>query len=264
MAFARACAAGTCGWAGWSIVPMLFWTVSGFVMVARPIAEVRGTDLAARARAACARRARRSRRALTGLPVASLTLEPRAAGPRWVIQLAGDPPRSRLADPATGRLLPPLRRGRGAARSAVALHRHARVAAVTRVDRGQSADRTPPPARRVAGADGRRDAFLRRCRVGRDRRAADALLAPLRLHVGAPHHGPAGAQQTNNPWVVTFALLALVMTLMALVLLPLATRKGSRIKPPSSFHHATRLATRRDRRARAGSRGSAPGCSARP
>jgi hypothetical protein len=40
-----------------------------------------------------------------------------------------------------------------------------------------------------------------------------------------------GRKQTHNPWVVTFALLTLVMVLMALVLLPLATRKGSRIKP---------------------------------
>jgi len=38
-----------------------------------------------------------------------------------------------------------------------------------------------------------------------------------------------GRKQAHNPWIVTFALLALVMTLMALVLLPLATRKGSRI-----------------------------------
>ena len=43
-----------------------------------------------------------------------------------------------------------------------------------------------------------------------------------------------GRKQTNNPWVVTFALLALVMTLMAVVLLPLATRKGSRITPPKA------------------------------
>ena len=40
-----------------------------------------------------------------------------------------------------------------------------------------------------------------------------------------------GRNETNNPWVVSFSLLALVMTLMALVLLPLATRKGSRITP---------------------------------
>ena len=39
-----------------------------------------------------------------------------------------------------------------------------------------------------------------------------------------------GRKDTHNPWIVSFALLALVMTLMALVLLPLATRKGSRIK----------------------------------
>jgi len=33
-------------WLGWLVaVPMLFWTVSGFVMVARTIEEVRGTAL---------------------------------------------------------------------------------------------------------------------------------------------------------------------------------------------------------------------------
>ena len=33
-------------WLGWLVgVPMLFWTVSGLFMVARPIEEVRGTAL---------------------------------------------------------------------------------------------------------------------------------------------------------------------------------------------------------------------------
>ena len=33
-------------WLGWLVgVPMLFWTVSGFIMVARPIEEVRATAL---------------------------------------------------------------------------------------------------------------------------------------------------------------------------------------------------------------------------
>ncbi len=53
-------------WLGWLVgVPMLFWTVSGLVMVARPIEEVRGTALlrepAPLALAAPAGRARRSR-----------------------------------------------------------------------------------------------------------------------------------------------------------------------------------------------------------
>jgi uncharacterized iron-regulated membrane protein len=33
-------------WLGWIVgIPILFWTVSGLVMVARPIDEVRGTHL---------------------------------------------------------------------------------------------------------------------------------------------------------------------------------------------------------------------------
>jgi len=40
-----------------------------------------------------------------------------------------------------------------------------------------------------------------------------------------------GRKQTHNPWVIAFSLLSVVMTLMALVLLPLATRNGSRVKP---------------------------------
>src|SRR5829696_3787623 len=65
-------------------VPVLFWTVSGFVMVARPIEEVRGTALL-RDPAPLALAAPAVTPALMGMPVASLTLEPRAAGPRWVI-----------------------------------------------------------------------------------------------------------------------------------------------------------------------------------
>ena len=33
-------------WLGWLVgIPMLFWTVSGVLMVWKPIEEVRGTDL---------------------------------------------------------------------------------------------------------------------------------------------------------------------------------------------------------------------------
>ena len=35
-------------WLGWLVgLPVLFWTISGFVMVARPIEEVRGEALRA-------------------------------------------------------------------------------------------------------------------------------------------------------------------------------------------------------------------------
>ena len=220
-------------WLGWLvIVPMLFWTVSGFVMVARPIEEVRGTALL-RDPAPLALAAPAVPPSLDGISVASLTLEPRAAGPRWVILLAGDPARSRLADPVTGRLLG-LYGAADAQREVLSRYTGiARVAAVTRVD-----PVNPPielrrslDAWRVAMDDGTHffvDAGSGAVVARRTRfwRVYDFMWG---LHIMDLQ----GRKQTHNPWVVTFALLALVMTLMALVLLPLATRRGSRISPPA-------------------------------
>ena len=91
-------------WLGWIVgVPMLFWTLSGVVMVVRPIEVVRGTALLADPKPL----------RLAGAPVApnaagraleTLTLESRVAGPRWVLRFADGG--TRLADPATGALLP--------------------------------------------------------------------------------------------------------------------------------------------------------------
>ncbi len=218
-------------WLGWLVgVPMLFWTVSGLVMVARPIEEVRGTALL-REPAPLALAEPAVAPSLAGLPVTSLTLEPRAAGPRWVVRLAGDAERSRLADPATGRLLAPL----GAAeaqREAMARYTgKARVAVVRRVD---PADppldlNRPLDAWQVAMTDGTHfyvdagsgEVVARRTRFWR---LYDFMWG---LHIMDLQ----GRKDTHHAWIIIFAGLALVMTLMALVLLPLATRKGSRIKP---------------------------------
>jgi hypothetical protein len=216
-------------WLGWLVgVPVLFWTVSGFVMVARPIEEVRGTALL-RERPPLALSAPAIAPTLEGLPVSSLALEPRAAGPRWVIHLAGEPERSRLADPATGRLLGLV--GAAEAQREV-MSRYtgkAQVAAVNRVN-----PESPPMDlnRRMAGwqvvmddgthfyvDSGSGEVVARRTRFWR---VYDFMWG---LHIMDLQ----GRKQTHNPWVVTFSLLAVVMTLMALTLLPLATRKGSRI-----------------------------------
>ena len=221
-------------WLGWLVaVPMLFWTVSGFVMVARPNAEVRGTALL-RDPAPLALAAPAIAPSLEGLPVASLTLEPRAAGARWVILLAGEPERSRLADPATGRLLAKL--GPAEAQREI-LSRYtgtARVAAVSRVDPVNPPIELNRPLEgwQVAMNDGTHfyvdagsgEVVARRTRFWR---VYDFMWG---LHIMDLQ----GRKETNNPWVVTFSLLALVMTLMALILLPMATRKGSRITPRAS------------------------------
>lgn len=218
-------------WLGWLvIIPMLFWTISGFVMVARPNAEVRGTALL-REPAPLALAAPAVAPSFAGLSVASLTLEPRAAGPRWVILFAGDPPRSRLADPATGRLLG-LYGAAEAQREVLSRYTgRARVAAVTRVDPAKPPIelRRPLDAWQVRMDDGTHfyvDAGSGAVVARRTRfwRVYDFMWG---LHIMDLQ----GRNQTNNPWVVTFSLLALVMTLMALVLLPLATRRGSRISP---------------------------------
>jgi len=217
-------------WLGWLVgVPVLFWTVSGFVMVARPIEEVRGTALL-RDPAPLALATPAVAPALMGMPVASLALEPRAAGPRWVIHLAGAPVRSRLADPATGRLLGFL--GAAEAQREV-MSRYtgkARVAAVNRVDPAN------PPMDLRRALDGWQVAMDDGTHFYVDAGSGEIVARRTRfwrfydfmwgLHIMDLQ----GRQQTHNPWVVTFSLLAVVMTLMALTLLPLATRKGSRIK----------------------------------
>ena len=218
-------------WLGWLVgLPVLFWTVSGFVMVARPIEEVRGTALL-RPLPPLVLAAPAVAPSLAGLPVSSLTLEPRASGPRWVIHLGGEPERSRLADPATGRLLG-LYGAAEAQREVTSRYTgKARVAAVNRVDPANP----PIDLRRalegwqVRMTDGTHfyvdagsgEIVARRTRFWR---VYDFMWG---LHIMDLQ----GRKQTHNPWVVTFSLLTLVMVLMALVLLPLATRKGSRIKP---------------------------------
>ncbi len=218
-------------WLGWLIgVPILFWTVSGFVMVARPIEEVRGTALL-RDPAPLVLAAPAVAPSLAGMPVSSLTLEPRAAGPRWVIALAGEPERSRLADPATGRLLGPLGAAEAQREVTSRYTGQARVAAVNRVDPAHPPIelRRPLDGWQVRMDDGTNfyvdagsgEVVARRTRFWR---FYDFMWG---LHIMDLQ----GRKQTHNPWIVTFSLLAVVMTLMALVLLPLATRKGSRIRP---------------------------------
>ncbi|MFL6785476.1 MAG: hypothetical protein ACJ8E0_04335, partial [Sphingomicrobium sp.] len=93
-------------WLGWLVaIPMLFWTVSGLVMVARPIEEVRGTDLIAPPPPITLSRPMVVPH-VEGRQVKAISLKQRADGPTWEIDFADGG--SRLADPATGLLLPPL------------------------------------------------------------------------------------------------------------------------------------------------------------
>jgi hypothetical protein len=201
---------------------MLFWTVSGIVMVARPIDEVRGTDLIAAVRPISLAGPLVAPH-IEGRAVQSLALENRAGGPRWEISFAdGD---SRLADPATGALLPRLGAA-DAAREVMARYTGtAKVAETSRI----AADAPPLELRRamngwrvkmddgthfyVDGGSG--EIIAKRTRWWR---FYDFMWG---LHIMDLQ----GREETNNPWVVTFALLSLGMVLLALTLLPLTIRR---------------------------------------
>jgi hypothetical protein len=226
-------------WLGWLVgLPILLWTVSGLVMVARPIEEVRGTALL-RPEAPLE---------LSGPPVApptairpitSMTLEQRAAGPRWMLHFADGT--TRMADPRSGRLLPPLGAAEAAREVTTRYTGTARLANVTRVSRD-----SPPlelrqaiDAWQVALDDGTHfyvDADSGRVVARRTRwwRFYDFMWG---LHILDLE----GREDTSHPWLITLAVLSLVMVVLALVLLPLATRW--RLKPPPA---ATPAKTRRD------------------
>ena len=206
-------------WLGWLVgLPMLFWTVSGLVMVAKPIEEVRGEDLISQTQAISLSGNLVAPR-IEGRPVKALTLAPRAEGQRWQIEFMDG--EKRLADPATGALLPRL----GAADAVRELSaRYAGTAKIVSTHR-VGADAPPLELRRamngwrvemddgahfyVDGGSG--EIIARRTRWWR---FYDFMWG---LHIMDLQ----GREDTNNPWVVSFAILSLGMVLLALTLLPM-------------------------------------------
>jgi hypothetical protein len=213
-------------WLGWLIgLPMLFWTVSGLVMVARPIEEVRGTHLLTPPRPISLATPLVAPR-VQGRPVLAITLEPRAAGPRWEVDFAGGG--SRLADPVTGALLPRLGAA-DAAREVMARYTgNAKVAEVSRVD----ANSPPLELRRAMnGWRVRMDDGTHFYVDGGSGEIVARRTSWWRIYDfmwGLHIMDLQGREETNNPWVVTFAVLALVMVLLAFALLPMTIRRRSR------------------------------------
>ena len=219
-------------WLGWLVgIPMLLWTLSGVVMVLKPIEEVRGEALL---------RDPRPMRfdgpvvppAVGGVPLKSLTLEQRAAGARWVIVLPDGT--TRLADPTTGAFLPGLSAADAASEVAARYTGPARIRTVTRT----SAEdppldlRKPIAAWQVAMSDGTHfyvDASSGAVVARRTRwwRFYDFMWG---LHIMDPQT----REDTHNPWIVGFGIAALVTTMLALVLLPMTLRRSRNGKPLDS------------------------------
>ena len=209
-------------WIGWlAALPVLFWVVSGLIMVWKPIEEVRGSGLL--------REPTPVRLAgppippnVAGVALSGLSLEQRAAGPRWVVQLPG---RTRLADPLTGLLVPSYSAG-DATREV--LSRYTGDAKVTSVSRTDPAHppmdlRRPIAAWQVNLDDGTRfyvDASSGEIVATRTRwwRFYDFMWG---LHIMDTQT----REDTHNPLVITFGAAALAMSLIGAVLLPLTIKR---------------------------------------
>ena len=213
-------------WLGWLVgVPMIFWTVSGLVMVARPIEDVRGSALIRDAAPIASTRGVVAP-LIEGRAVSAMKLESRATGPRWVIAFADGG--ARLADPATGALLPAL----GAADAAREVtSRYTGTAKVVETSR-VAADSPPLELRRAL--DGWRVKMDDDTHFYIDAGSGEIVARRTSwwriydfmwgLHIMDLQ----GREETNNPWVVTFAALSVLMALLAIVLLPLTVKRRNR------------------------------------
>jgi PepSY-associated transmembrane protein len=213
-------------WLGWIVgLPFLAWTVSGLVMVARPIETVRGEGLIAEAPALPAGLAPVPP-AIGPRPVASLRLEPRPDGPKWLIRYADGG--ARLADAATGRLLPRLAAADAARILESRYAGNARIAAVDRI-----AAEAPPidfrrkvEAWRVTMSDGTHfylDAATGEILARRTRwwRFYDLMWG---IHI----MDLKTREDAHNPLEIGFGIAALLTTLLALAMLPLTLKRRRR------------------------------------
>ncbi len=215
-------------WLGWLIgVPFLLWALSGLMMVIRPIEEVRGSALL-KDPPPLALVATPVAPDLVGRAVKGLTLEQRVAGPRWVIHFTDGG--SRLADPVTGALLPALGAADAAREVTARLHQPQAVIATARTD----AAHPPLELRRdidawqVSLADGTHyfvDAATGEIVARRTRwwRVYDFFWG---IHIMDLQT----REDVNNPWLLLFAAISVLTTLMALVLLPLSSRRKKKVR----------------------------------
>jgi hypothetical protein len=213
-------------WLAWvAAIPMLLWVVSGLVMVARPIEEVRGEALLKPANPI----------RLVGPPIApllqgvaltSLSLEQRAAGPRWIVKLKDGT--TRLADPETGLLLPALSAADAAREVEVRYAGSASVRSVRRTDalKPPLDLRRPISAWQVTMDDGARfyvDAASGQIVATRTRwwRFYDLMWG---IHI----MDLKTREDAHNPLVIGLGLIALAVSVIGVILLPTTLKRKAR------------------------------------
>ena len=210
-------------WLAWiAAIPVLLWTISGLVMVARPIEEVRGEGLL--------REPETMRLVgtpipprLAGVPLKSLSLEARASGPRWVVKLRDGT--TRLADPDTGLLLPPVSAADAAREVTVRYAGKAKVRTVTRTSaKDPPLDlRRPIDAWQVAMDDGTH--FYVDAASGQVVATRTGFWRFYDLMWGLHIMDPGGREDMHNPFVIVFGLAALIVSILGAILLPATVRK---------------------------------------
>jgi hypothetical protein len=213
-------------WLGWIVgLPFLFWTLSGLVMVARPIETVRGEHLVAGVPALPSGLAPVPP-AIGPRPVESLRLESRPDGPKWLIKYADGA--TRLADARDGRLLPPIA-ARDAARIVEARYRgSARIAAVERIspDAPPLEFRRKVAAWRVAMSDGAH--FYLDAATGEILARRTSWWRFYDFMWGLHIMDLDSRDDAHNPWLIGFGLAALLSVLLAFFLLPGSLRRPRR------------------------------------
>jgi len=203
-------------------VPILLWTISGLVMVARPIEEVRGEGLL-NDPAPIRMIGPPIPPLISGVPVRSLSLEQGAGGPRWVVKLPDG--KTRLADPATGLLLPPLS-ANDARREVEA--RYAGKATIQSVARTDAENppiefRRPVAAWQVAMSDGIH--FYVDATSGQIVATRTGWWRFYDFMWGLHIMDPVTREDTHNPFVMLFGIVALAMSVLGTILLPKALKK---------------------------------------
>ena len=215
-------------WLGWIVgIPILLWVVSGVVMVWRPIEEVRGEHLVSELQPVRLSSSPVPPR-IEGVPLSSLSLEQRAAGPRWVIALPDGTTRS--ARPDTGALLPPLSAAEAAGEVAAVYTGDSTIRSVTRTDPEDPPLelRRPIPAWKVSFEDGTN--FYVHSGSGEIVARRTPWWRLFDLMWGFHIMDLKTREDMHNPLVLGFGIAAVVMSLLALALLPMTIRRRRRAR----------------------------------
>jgi hypothetical protein len=218
-------------WLGWIVgLPILLWVVTGLVMVAKPIEEVRGEGLL-RDPAPMRMATPPALPHIDGVAIKGLALERRAAGIRWVVTLLDG--ELRLADPANGAMLPPLSAADALREVTARYTGSAKVQSVSRTDPAHPPIelRRPIAAWRVAMDDGTR--FFVDAGSGAIVARRTGWWRFYDLMWGFHIMDLNTREDAHNPLTIGFAIVALVLCVLALIQLPLTIRRKRKKAPPA-------------------------------